>query len=242
MIKLKYIDCLIELNEAKTKVLNEFEKKFGKDFVYSRNMDFCFDSKSFSIVYKILNAYLFDNKLKLNKLDLYICSRDDFQIMVNRLNCKNKDTSCLYAAYLPEIHGKTGKLIKESIFIMNDKKMTFLFAVSCLCHEMIHQFDTNYGILIQLMKEDEERGIDRSHETPIFVRYMRLASMEGIRVMINGNNTPFDILNQEAIQFTMNLQEDDNTHFFELVKRLKAGEKIPNVCLTNRDTVMFLIP
>lgn len=38
------------------------------------------------------------------------------------------------------------------------------------------------------------------------------------------------------------LAQDDNTNFFKLVERLKAGEKIPNVCLTKRGTVAFFIP
>lgn len=68
--------------------------------------------------------------------------------------------------------------------------------------------------------------------------------MEGLRVMTNGNNTPYDILNREAIQFTANLQEEEeaNEHFKKLVKRLEAGEKIPNVVLTNHGTVAFFIP
>lgn len=107
---------------------------------------------------------------------------------------------------------------------------------------LLTAFDANYGILLKIAKEDEKLGIDRSHDTPVFVKYMRLAAMEGIRVMINSNNTSFDILNQEAIQFTINLQENDNAHFFDVVKRLENGEPVQNVCLTNRETVAYFIP
>lgn len=235
---------LINIQEAKTKILTEFENRFGKDFVYSPKMDFEFTTKSFSIVYSILNTYLFGNNLNQKNLYVYECSVDDLRDIINKINVSVKiDPNNIYASYVPEINNKTGKLSKEAIFIVEQNtKTTFLFAVSELCHEMIHQYDAHHGILLQLLKEDIRLGIDRSHETPIFVRYMKLASLEGIRVMINGNNTPFDILNQEAVQFTLNLQEDDNSHFFELVERLKAGEKIQNVCLTNHDTVAFFIP
>lgn len=242
---LKYDNSFkLKIYEAKTKLLTAFENKFGKDFVYSPKMNFKFDSKSFSQVYSLLNAYLFENKLKLKRLKVFNCSDIDLNITINKMNIKTtNDLKDLYAAYVPEVNKKTNKLVSESIFLMTDKgKMTFLFAVGELCHEMIHQYDANYGNFIRLIKEDEQLGIDRSHETPIFVRFMKLAALEGIRVMINGNNTPFDILNQEAIQFTLNLQEDDNTHFQDLVKRLEAGEKVPNVCLTNRGTVAYFIP
>ena len=245
MKMLKYDDLFkINLYEAKTKLLTAFENKFGKDFVYSPEMNFEFDSKSFSIVYSLLNAYLFENKLKLKKFKIYNCSLEDLNAFAKRMNIQTTvNLEDLYAAYVPEIDKKTNRLMNESILFINDKgKMTFLFAVGELCHEMIHQYDANYGNFIRIIKEDEQLGIDRSHETPIFVRFMKLAALEGIRVMINGNNTPFDILNQEAIQFTLNLQEDDNTHFQELVKRLEAGEKIPNVCLTDRGTVAYFIP
>ena len=245
MKKLKYDNSYeISLYEAKTKLLTAFENKFGKDFVYSPKMDFEFNMKSFSIVYSLLNAYIFENKLRQKKLNTYICSSNNLNEIIEKMNIKTTiDPNDLYAAYIPEINKNTNKLMRESILFMNDKgKTTFLFAVSELCHEMIHQYDANYGNFIQIIKEDEQLGIDRSHETPIFVRFMKIAALEGIRVMINGNNTPFDILNQEAIQFTLKLQEDDNTHFQELVKRLEAGEKIPNVCLTNRDTVAYFVP
>lgn len=237
-------ESTISLHEAKTTLLTAFEKTFGKDFVYSPNMDFEFTNDTFSKVYALLNAHLFENRLKMKKLNIYRCTPTDVQMFIDKMHIANADDpEKLFAAYMPEVNKITGKLQRESILLMTSKeKMTFLFAVGELCHEMIHQYDANYGILLKIAKEDEKFGIDRSHDTPFFVKFMRMAAMEGIRVMINGNNTPFDILNQEAIQFTINLRENDNAHFFEMVKKLENGESVQNVCLTNRGTVAFFIP
>ena len=234
----------VQLNEAKTKVLTTFEDVFGRDFVYSPNMDFEFDGKTFSKAYSVLNAHLFDGKLSHKKTVSYYCSSTDLEMLVDKMHVQTTGSiNELYAAYVPEIDKKTGKLVRESIMFIEDYgKMTFLFAVDTLCHEMIHQYDANYGIFLRVAKEDVKLGIDRSHETPIFVKYMKLAALEGLRVMINGSNTPFDILNQEAIQFTISFQENDNSHFFELVRRLESGEKVPNACLTKRGTVALFVP
>lgn len=244
MKKLSLDSKAISLCEAKTALLTAFEKTFGKDFVYSPDMDFEFTNDTFSKVYALLNAHLFENRLKTKKLNVYRCSAIDAQMFIDKMHITNADDpEKLFAAYVPEVSKATGKLQRESILLMTDKgKMTFLFAVGELCHEMIHQYDANYGILLKIAKEDEKLGIDRSHDTPFFVKYMRLAAMEGIRVMINSNNTPFDILNQEAIQFTINLQEDDNAHFFDIVERLENGKPVQNACLTNRGTVAYFIP
>lgn len=207
-------------------------------------MDFDFtDPKNFWCIYDILNAYLFINELPNRKnLKVYACTKNDLLVLSKQVNIISDVSEDRYAIYAPEID-MNGHLKGESIFLLDDYgKKTFLFAVSCICHELIHHYDAHNGVLIRIIKEDEQCNIDRSHQTPIFVRYMKLAALEGIRVMTNGNNTPYDILNQEAIQFTYNLQEDNNENFFKLVERLKAGEKIPNVCLTKRNTVAYFIP
>lgn len=236
---------MIDLREAKTKLLTACEDKFGKSLVYSPKMDFDFtNTQNFWSIYDILNAYLFANKLPNKRhIKIYACLKNDLIALSKQVNLIGDTSKDRYAIYAPEIDINTSKLKGESIFLLDDYgKKTFLFAVSCICHELIHCFDAHNGILIRIMKEDEKLNIDRSHQTPCFVRYMKLAAMEGIRVMTNGNNTPYDILNQEAIQFAYNLQEDNNENFYKLVERLKAGEKIPNVYLTPRNTVAFFIP
>lgn len=240
----KILDSIdyIDLYEAKTKLLTAFEDKFGKEFVYSPELSFDFTAKNLKALYKILNVHFFANKLDFSKLITYGCTLADLQKYSKQKNILGTCDDC-YAAYVPEINRKTGKIVNESMFFIDDYgKKTFLFAAACLFHEMIHQYDARYGILSQVLQQDEKLGIDRSHQTPVFVRYMQFAAMEGLRVMTNGNNTPYDILNREAIQFTANLQEEADMHFKELVKRLEAGEKIPNVVLTNRGTVAFFIP
>lgn len=242
MRRIELDDSLLDLHEAKTKLLTAFEDKYGKDFVYSPEMTFEFTTSTAKLLYKLLNAYLFNNALNAKKLRMYNCTLADIRAMCRKYSI-NMSSSEYYALYVPEISKKTKKLVNESMLFIDDYgPKTFLFAASCLCHEMIHQYDAHHGILTQILEEDEALGIDRSHETPIFVRFMRLAAVEGLRVMINGNNTPYDILNQEAIQFTMNLQEDADHNFEKLVARLEAGEQIPNVFLTDRDTVAFFIP
>ena len=62
----------------------------------------------------------------------------------------------------------------------------------------------------------------------------RLKHTDGFEVKMDEANTKIFAL--------LDLQEDDNAHFFELVERLKAGEKIPNACLTRRGTVALFVP
>ena len=158
MRKLKIdVESAVQLNEAKTKVLTAFEDVFGKDFVYSPKMDFEFDGKTFSKAYAILNAHLFDNKLNQKQTASYYCSAADLGVLADKMNIETANNiNELYAAYIPEINLKTGKLVKESIMFIDDYgKMTFLFAIDVLCHEMIHQYDANYGIPDYLKKAIE---------------------------------------------------------------------------------------
>lgn len=67
---------------------------------------------------------------------------------------------------------------------------------------------------------------------------MWLDEIKGLRVITSTNN----ILNtDETISLASNTQEV-HPQFKELVKRLKAGEKIPNIFLTDDNTIAFFIP
>ena len=138
MKRLNADSTLLPLAEAKTKVLTAFEKEFGKDFVYSKALSFEFSNKTFNAVYKILNAYLFSNKLSSKKLYVYQCSNDELKIFKNEMNIKQSNAD-YYAAYIPEFANADGKISRETMLLMDDNgKMTFMFAVACICHEMIH--------------------------------------------------------------------------------------------------------
>ena len=108
----------IDLCEAKTNLLTAFEKKFGRDIVYSDELNFEFDNKSFSDVYALLNAHLFNNELKTNNLYSYNCSNDDLKHFIHKMNIPTNNVQ-YYAAYVPEVDIKTNKIQKESILFFD---------------------------------------------------------------------------------------------------------------------------
>lgn len=55
---------------------------------------------------------------------------------------------------------------------------------------------------------------------------MTVANRQGMKVMVTGKGIPVDILNQEAVQFTLDLQEhEEDPHWVKYyIDRIKRGD------------------
>ena len=103
--------------------------------------------------------------------------------------------------------------------------MTFMFIVNAICHEMIHQYDAHFGNMKDIVHSNQYfKGIE--HKTRTFAQLMAIANNQGIKVMVTGKNIPIDILNQEAVQFTLNLQENEDSNWVQYyIDRIKRGDR-----------------
>ena len=224
------------LNEAKTRLLTALEKKFGKDKLYSTDMNFQFDTKNVIQIFDTLNSVVFNNRL--NKIKIIIDSMDNIRKMVLE-RTGFATTANYYAIYFPEVNDDC-RLVRESILISNDNlNMTMLFAINMVCHEMIHMFDFHYGDIKQIVRSRRYRS-GMEHHTNTFTKFLANLNQEGLKIMIDGGNTPFDILNHEVVQATIDLRESEED-FKDLVRRLRAGEKFSYCGITPRGTIAFLI-
>lgn len=228
---------LEDLGEAKTRLLTELEKKFGKERLYSDKMDFQFNSKNSFEIFNILNKIVFKNKLY--KINICLDSMENIQNLIFKKTGIVNNTK-YFALYFPEVNLKSGNLVDDSILISTDNQlMTMLFAINMICHEMIHMFDYHFGDIGKIIRAKQyTQGVE--HYTNTFQTYLKKLNNEGLKIMIDGGNTPFDILNHEVVQATIDLQESQKD-FDELVQRLKNGEKFSYCGITPRGTLAFII-
>lgn len=210
------------VNEAKTKALDFLEREFGHDRVFSSIPNEQFSQSLYKRIFRVLNATLFGNRLSPIVVALY--TQDKFHDVLKKLGQDNDLT--YYAAYIPQFSNDKSKVIRETMFMITDNGLlTFMFIVNSICHELIHQYDIHFGDMKNIIYNNKYiKGIE--HKTRTFSQLMTLANMQGIKVMVTSKNTPIDILNQEAVQFTLNLQEDEeNPNCIQYyIDRIKRGD------------------
>ena len=137
------------INEAKTSALDLLEKQFGKDRVFSTIPLESFSTSLYKKIFRVLNATLFGNKL--SPTVTYECTEDEFHTILKKLN--NDNDFEYYAAYIPQYSRDKSKAERETLFMITDHgKMTFMFIVNAICHELIHQYDSHFGDLAIAIK------------------------------------------------------------------------------------------
>lgn len=198
------------LTEALTKTVTEFENAFSHDIVFSADSVFAFSLENAKIIFSILNKNVFSNELK--QIPFEFVSFNEMRMIASKFGYKNAYAMYwrLFENYKLNDGTYIGKVLKSSQkFVMAvDIKQTFAFAVSCLCHEMIHYWlDEKTTIVNAIAEAKFEHKILNTHNNEFFEKYMDIAANEGINVMKDTDGKTFSELND--ISHKVILKTDD---------------------------------
>lgn len=180
-------------------VVDALIAEFGEDRVKPAKTDYKLNDHDLDKIFTILNANLFENRLKKPILK-YIPEQN----VVNRLNdallCseafdKSYSESNCYGVYIAtandtrDKHGKTnGVHLTDDSIIMNSSYLTscmFIFAVASVCHEMIHYYERCLPGFEDLYFK-QSTGLEKvcdPHDTETFEKKMAEANAAGIGVV-----------------------------------------------------------
>lgn len=186
---------------------DEFEKSkfFSKTYKANFNEDF------FKRCYRILNEHFFSSKL--DEIPVYY--RFDAEIrdfLIKRKGNKFEIPKTFFGTHsiLYDNDPKTLKLsdeliIHDDVILLNKdhiENKSLIFAIACLCHEMIHYYDRLFGEFCEFVKFTIVTKIDKNiHNTLTFEDMKNKANNLGINVIQEiPKNKSDEILDKEAIK------------------------------------------
>lgn len=120
----------------------------------------------------------------------------------------------------------------QPFFVGDGSDAAFIYMVTTLCHEMIHQYDLHFGSYKRtwLFEKAIRRKVD-FHTTPTFEAKMKEAEKLGIKITTTLNGIDLRTLSEEAINkfIEMNESEDDKQQWLEEYqsgKRIEIGNSV----------------
>ena len=153
-------------------------------------------------VFAIFNAKLFDNALQ--SLDPLVLSTSGIQDLFNRYR-HNEDPNNMYALYMPIPDWKAMEdngmktILNAEFFILNSttcKNASTSFIVNAICHEMIHQYDTWFGDILNIvLNSSRNKSLFNEHLTKIFQDKSQEANNMSLTIFPDAAGIPIDKLN-----------------------------------------------
>lgn len=208
-----------------------FEKLFGNE-LYSYKSVFVPNQQNTSAVFDILNNYIFSNALK--KIDVLSLTSSQMKALYDKYRCLDNPND-YYAAYLPipnwnkmENNGFYPSLCAEFLMLNISQKTKFniAFAISSICHEMIHYYDVWFGdVLSHLYQFIKDQIPFNEHSTKVFEDKMNLANSLKLTIVPDGNGYSLDDLNKlSAYRLnkldTQPLAEDEDSKYEQMFQNL----------------------
>lgn len=182
-------------------------------------------------LWKILNRLVF--KENLVEIGIDIMSRDEaikstaafYNVSIDKI----KPPKLFYGSYLPDykFYQSTidptkiiAKLHREMfILVTQDKLVPYPLATSIVAHEMIHEYDANYGEDHELAEAEIMTGKKfDSHDTPTFKRFMNMLNNEGIEIRPNTEGKTHEELSYSAMKKAMSMIEEKEFSIANLPK------------------------
>ena len=198
------------MNEAEDQLLQALSDAFEKSKLFSKSYKRKFNEDFFRKAYDILNEHFFLSKL--DKILVYYKSDADIRkFLINRKMNKNDIPDLFFGSYAilydndPETLKMTDELIiHDDVILLNKDHIedkSLIFAIACLCHEMIHYYDRLFGEYCDFAKFTIITNIKKNiHNTMTFENMKDKANELGINVIQEipkGKNA--EILDKEAI-------------------------------------------
>lgn len=192
-------------------MLQALSDAFEKSKLFSKTYKGKFNEDFFRKAYDILNEHFFLSKL--NQIPVYYMSDDDIRkFLIDRNSDSLKIPKIFYGAHsvILENNIKTIKWtdildLHDDVILLNrdhiDSK-SLIFAVSCLCHEMIHYYDRLFGEYCDFTKYEYIVNISKNiHNTMTFENMKDKANELGINVIQEiPKEKNAEILDKEAIE------------------------------------------
>lgn len=229
------LDEMNLVTEASSEMLDAFKRKFGPQKFRSYKRDFNFENNSDITIYNMLNQYMFNDSLHIPSIMLADTLKEMKELIRER---KGKETDNIYyGAYVPYVDTNISTndprfpvFIHEEILInCGFGPMTVPYAISVMCHEMIHQYVAHNSDILRTQALNPQYD---EHDNPLFDEYMKIANANGLNVMKYSDGISFPQMNRIAIDKS-SLFEDEQTvpTFKEIADRIKNGERFPGYCL-----------
>lgn len=237
-------NVLKRMDESKSPLLDACIEKFGEDVVFDDSKFlFKLNNDSMQKLFILLDQFVFMSKLKsLGDLKLFIGSPSQLNSTL-RAYAKDsiKDLKDYFAVYQPHydltLNNKMYGVVlhKGAVFINieNHKSSTFSYAISCLCHEMIHVYDMYFGKLYAYLvwAINNHAPVDvidyNSHFTSVFKqKKSEFYDMTHIEIQDFGNDYSFEKFNEITSKN---------------IKSMKEGEQFGSVFQRpfSKDTIEF---
>ena len=209
------------MNEAEDQLLQALSDAFDKSKLFSKTYKGKFNEDFFRKAYDILNEHFFLSKL--DKIPVYYKSNNNIKnFLIDRKTNKNDIPDLLFGvhAILYDNDPKTLKMtdeliIHDDVILLNKDQIedkSLIFAIACLCHEMIHYYDRLFGEYCTFIKFSIVNNMKiNTHNTLTFEDMKDKANELGITVIQEipkGKNA--EILDKEAIELLLQkLQNGD---------------------------------
>lgn len=205
------------LYEAKSLLLTKLVEKFGDSF-YDRQRSYMPVETDCQFIFNVINNLKFNSSLL--KIPIKFISESEMKKMCN-------NTSWVLAAFIRKIEKKIENGFircysdtdtwKLAIVNYLDGKVTIPFLVSCIAHEMIHEYLLQDGSML----DDIEIAINQFPPLPIndhgheFMKIMSNLNKDGLTIQpYVPKNTTYDKLNLDAVDAAL-LNEDQYKSKYE---------------------------
>lgn len=223
-------NVLNQINESKNALISSLEQIFEKDLC---SYDASFNAaNTSSYIFDTLNKFVFNGKL--SNINIQFLTSSQIQVIFDKYN-NPQNPNDLYAVYFPipdwEYINKTNFQdikLKDQFFIVNISQgiMNPAFAISTICHEMIHYYDTFYGdILLQAYLHFKKKIQFDEHTTEIFKQKSNEANNMGLTIIPNGSGYPLEELNKlSAYRLNKKINEDEYyDNLFQVLQKQKTN-------------------
>jgi len=213
--------------------------EFEKSKLFSKTYKANFHEDFFKRCYRILNEHFFSSKL--DEIPVYY--RSDVEIrdfLIKRKSNQIKIPHHFLGTYSVILENDRKTLrwtdvldLHDDVILLNKdhiESKSLIFAIACLCHEMIHYYDRLLGEYCDFAKYSIITGIDKNiHNTFTFEDMKDKANNIGIDVIQEiPKNKSDEILDKEAIELLYK-QAQEQGLILEGEKRMNSDKNLSNI-------------
>lgn len=179
------------------------------------------NTKDANELWNSLNELVFDKRLVevgvdiMSRNEAIRATADFFKTSIDKI----KPPKTFYGSYLPDYKfyqsmvnpNKIVARFHREMFILvtQTEPVPYPLATSVVAHEMIHEYDANYGEDHEIAEAEflTNKKFD-SHDTPTFRKFMNMLNNEGIEIRPHTDNLSHEELSYSAMKKAMSLLEE----------------------------------
>ena len=230
---------LQSMNEAEDQLLQALSDAFEKSKLFSKTYKGKFNEDFFRRAYDILNEHFFSSKL--DEIPVYYKADADIRdFLVKREYDLLKIPLLFFGTHSVILENDKNTLkwtddldLHDDVILLNKDHIedkSLIFAIACLCHEMIHYYDRLFGEYCDFIKYSVITGIDKNiHNTLTFEDMKDKANELGINVIQEiPKNRSNEVLDKDAIELLYK-QAQEHGLILEGEEREKADANLSNI-------------